>query len=110
MKRKKDIRFHVVIISNKKGRIRKLSHPTYIFLEKGNIYFYVVITHSKKVKGFVPIKLKRNPNPSDKRDAYFNPEFKEDTKDRFGRRHDDWSIDIADDQLIRQLFDENKNR
>lgn len=103
-KRKKDFRYHGVIAKNNKGKTKKLYHPTYVFLEKGNVYIYVSLTHSKKVENYILIKLKRNPNPKDKKDSYIISEVKEDTKDRFRRKEKGWKIDSEDDELIRKLY------
>ena len=60
-KKRKEFRFHSIeFIRN--GKTKKIKHPTYIFLEKGNVYVYICITHSEKVKNTILIKLRRNPN------------------------------------------------
>ena len=101
-RKRKEIRFKKVII-NKDKKMLKIRHPSYIIVERGNIYVYVSITHSKNVDGKIIVKLRRNPNPSDKRDAYYVAEIREDTKDQFGRRLLDWDIDENDDKDIREL-------
>lgn len=109
LKRAHEFRYHSVLTKNRKGKSLKISHPSYVFLEKGNVYIYVTITHSSKVEDHVVIKLRKNPNPLDKKDAYYVVDVKQDTKDRFGRRHDDWRIDPEDDLDIQKLF-KNKKR
>ena len=106
-KKKNEFRYHNVILIRSDGRKIKVRHPAYIFLEKGNLYIYVSITHSNKVENLITIKLRRNPNPQDKLDSYRIVGIKEDTKDKFGRREQDWSIDVEDEQDIR---DEYKKR
>ena len=106
-KKRKEIRYHKVEVICKNGNKKDLWHPAYVFLEKGNVYIYVSITHSNKVEEMIVIKLKRNPNPKDKRDSYWVVKIKSDTKDRFGKRREGWSIDENDDQTIR---DEYKKR
>ena len=105
-RKRKELRFKKIIFK-KGGRIYKIRHPSYIIIEKGNVYVYVSITHSKHINGKILIKLRRNPNPNDKRDAYYVAEIREDSKDKFGKRLLDWSIDENDDIEIRKL---NKKR
>ena len=93
-----------MLARNKKGKQLKINHPSYIFLQKGNEFIYVTITHSNHVPNRTVIKFRKNPNPDDSKDAYFVVEIKQDTMDRFGKRHDDWSIDPLDDEKIRKLY------
>ena len=111
LKRKHEFRYHPVLALNKRGKLIKFDHPAYVFLQKGNVYVYAGITHSKKVPNKTVVKFRKNPNPKDRRDAYFVAEAKEDTTDRFGRKHDDWIIDPLDDEDIRNLYKtSNKKR
>ena len=105
LKRKNEFRFHKILNVNGKKLAR---HPAYIFLEKGNIYIYVSITHSKIIDNVILIKLRRNPNPNDKKDAYYVAKIQMDTKDTFSANKTKWKIDELDENDIRQLF--NKKR
>ena len=107
IKKKKDFRFHNVELFNKKGKKKTLRHPAYVFLEKGNIYVYVSITHSRNVDGVIVIKLRKNPNPKDTKESFRVVGAKEDSKDRFGKRQKGWKMDDKDDSEIR---DEYKKR
>ena len=107
LKRKHEFRFHKVIVLTNNGKQIKIAHPGYIFIEKGNLYIYVSLTHSNIIEGFKVLKLRKNPNPKDSGDSYYIAEIKEDTKDRFSRRLNDWRIDPEDDLDIQKLF-ENK--
>ena len=107
-KKKKEFRFHKIEIVKNKSKISKGWHPAYVFLEKGNVFIYVLLTHSDSIENGIVVKLKKNPNPKDDRESYYVAEIKEDTKDRFGRRHDDWKITNEDDLAIRNLFDNKK--
>ena len=109
LKRLKEFRFHNVNIIDKKGIKKKRRHPAYVFVEKGNVYIYVIITHSSYVEEKIVVKLRRNPNPNDNSDAYYIAEVKSDTKDSFGHRNKGWKLDESDDIDIRKLF-ENKKR
>ena len=104
IRKKKEFRFHKIelISSNNKNSIGW--HPAYVFLEKGNVFIYVSLTHSNSIKNGIVIKLKKNPNPKDNRDSFYVCEVKEDTKDRFRRRREGWSMDAEDDNAIRDLF------
>ena len=66
IKKKKEFRFHKENVVNKNGKQKKLLHPAYVFLEKGNLYIYVSITHSSEIGGLKVIKLSKNPKKSDK--------------------------------------------
>ena len=103
-KRKKEFRFHKVSAINRKGINYESWHPAYVFIEKGNIYIYVTITHSANVKDKIVIKLRRNPNKNDNRDSYYVAEVREDTKDKFGKRHANLKIDEQDDFDIKKLY------
>ena len=103
-KKKNEFRFHDIEINKANGKVIKIKHPTYVFLEKGNIYIYVVITHSKKVKDYLVVKLRRNPNPKDLRDSFRIIGARKDTKDKFGKREKDWEIDFEDEQDIRDEY------
>lgn len=104
VRKKKEFRYHNISIVNDNGTITKIRHPSYVFLEKGNIYIYISITHSDNVENEIVIKLRKNPNPQDKRDSYRIKEIKEDTKDRFSKRLKKWIMDIEDDQDIREEY------
>lgn len=99
-KNRKEFRFKNIEISNK----AKMRHPVYVFVEKGNVYFYVNLTHSKEIAGKVVIKLTKNPNPDDRANSYFIEEIHEDTKDKFGKRLLGWEMDPKDDEIIRKLY------
>ena len=105
LKRKKEFRFHSIEIINQKGEVVNSRHPSYVFLEKGNLYIAFPITHSNKVKDLKIIQLSKNPNPKDNRCSYVVIEIIEDTKDRFGKKEKDWSISPEDDAVIRHEYE-----
>ena len=98
---KNEFRYHDVIAKNNSGKSKVIAHPAYVFMEKGNIFVYVPITHSSNVKNTIVIKLRKNPNPKDTRDSYRVIDIKEDTKDRFSKRLKSWKIDPLDENDIR---------
>ena len=106
-KKKKEFRYHKVQVKSKNGKIVKIRHPSYIFLEKGNIFIFVTITHSNKVENELLIKLRENPNPNDKRKSYWVARIKFDTKDRFGKRDKRWKMNKQDDEDIRAFNNKN---
>lgn len=107
LKRKNEFRFHKVEFKTKGGKNYYILHPSYVFLEKGNIYIYVTITHSNHVEGLLVVKLRENPNPIDERDSFRVVEIREDTKDKFGRRIQGWKINELDRE---DIFEEYKKR
>ena len=104
VRKRKEFRYHNIEIPNNNRTFTKIRHPSYVFLEKGNIYIYISITHSDNVKNSIVIKLRKNPNPQDKRDSYRIAEIKEDTKDRFSKRLKKWVMDFEDDKDIREEY------
>ena len=108
LKRKKEFRYKKIEILTRNGLKKKISHPAYIFLEKGNLYIYVTITHSESVENYLVLKLSENPNPLDKKDSYWIAEIRQDTKDKFEKRKDDWKMNEIDDLKIRELFEKTK--
>lgn len=108
LRRKHEFRFFPVEFLNKNGKPIKFKHPAYIFLEKGNIFIYVTLTHSSYIENYLVIKLRKNPNRADKKDSYWIVDFKESTKDKFGRRLNNWIIDVDDDKEIIERYKKSK--
>ena len=107
IKKRKDFRYHKTNFISKKGKRLSIRHPAYVFYEKGNVFIFILLTHSSDVKDKIVIMLKKNPNPKDKRDSYRIKGFYEDTKDNFGHRQKGWKMSNEDDIEIR---DEYKKR
>ena len=104
LKKKSEFRFHSVTAKTTKGKKTIKEHPTFIFLQNGDIYIYVQLTHSKRIKGKVLIKLKKNPNPLDIRDSYYIEEICKDKMDNFGKIRRSWRMDQKDEETIRKLI------
>lgn len=102
--RKKEFRFHEVKVINKSGKAKSIRHPCFIFLEKGNLFIYVQLTHSENVKDYVVVKLRKNPNPNDERISYYIEKVMIDNKVNFDKRLSNWEINIDDDSDIRELI------
>lgn len=99
-------RYHKVNVPKDNGTIITIWHPTFIFLIIGNVYRYVLLTHSEKIDGEVLVEIVPNPNSKDKRPSYRMVGYKEDTKDRFGRKLHGWKMPITVEIEIRK----NKKR
>ena len=93
-KRKNEFRYHDLLIKTKTGKKKKIKHPSYVWQERGNVYDYHSITHSSDIEGVELIKLRKNPNPSDKRDSYYDSKSKSDIKSSFGRNNNSIKRDI----------------
>lgn len=104
-KRTSQFRYHKVSVI-KNGKEKEIWHPTYIFMIIGNVFRYITITHSKSVDGEEVVLLEQSPNKKDNRPAYRVVGYKEDTKDRFGKKHK-WRISKKDEEEIRKS---NKKR
>ena len=101
-RKRKEFRFKNVDV--KKGKkITKMRHPTFVIIKKGNTFVYVTLTHSSNIKEKVVIKLRKNPNPKDDRDAYYVAEINEDLIDKFGKKIEGWELDENDEIDIRNL-------
>jgi hypothetical protein len=80
-------------------------HPSYIHEKDGGKYKHFGLTHKDKpVDGIKPERLDRNPNPRDKKPAYFIPVEKVDNKKHFKKdakfQYDDWKMSSADKEKI----------
>ena len=109
LKRRKEFRYHPTNCKGKDGKTIVINHPTYIFLEEGNLYVFVTITHSNNVNDSIVIKLRKNPNPKDQRDSYWVAEIRKDNIKNFGKKHNSWNIDELDDEAIRTFFEIKKD-
>ena len=98
-KRKNEFRYHDIIVV-KNGKKKKIAHPTYIWQERGNLFDYHSITHSKNIDGIRLQKLRKNPNPLDKRDSFYDLDSKSDIKPTFGRKRKKWKLHPLDREDI----------
>lgn len=81
-KRKNEIRYRSDYVKSLKKKVR---HPKYIWRERGNVYDYHSMSHSQNVDGVEYKKLRKNPRPGDKEDAFYNPNSESDIKSNFGK-------------------------
>jgi len=84
--------------NSKDGR----GHPTYIYARRGDDFYYIGLTHAKITNGVKNIKLERNPNPKDKREAYFIPRSQSNKKASFGKKLKGWHFSDSDKQKIKK--------
>lgn len=108
IRKKKEFRYHKVKAKNKSGKEIDIKHPCYIFLQIGNIYIYVLLTHSSSINGLILVELRENPNSLDLRKSYWIQEIKADLKSTFTKVLKKWKINKDDDADIRKLFDEKR--
>lgn len=95
-KRKSEFRYHTVIVRYTRGKYKKIRHPSYIWRQRGNMYDYHSITHSNHVEGIELREMRSNPNPKDKRKAYYDINSKTDIKSSFGRKRKGWKLHPLD--------------
>ena len=108
IRKKKEFRYHKVKVKNKNDVEIDIRHPCYIFLQIGNIYIYVQLTHSTIINGVILIELRENPDPMDSKKAYWIQEIKADLKSTFTKVLKKWKINKDDDANIRNLFDKKR--
>ena len=71
-------------------------HPSYIYQKVGRKYVYIGITHSSITNNVKNIKLEKNPNPNDKKEAYFRPKAGEASSNRFKKKEQGWRLSKED--------------
>ena len=108
IRKKKEFRYHKVKVKNKNDVEIDIRHPCYIFLQIGNIYIYVQLTHSTIINGVILIELRENPDPMDSKKSYWIQEIKADLKSTFTKVLKKWKINKDDDANIRNLFDKKR--
>ena len=95
----------------KKDEFRKnkdTGHPSYIYQKVGKKYVFIGITHSPITKSAQNIKLDKNPNPNDKKDAYFRPKAKEAPINRFKKKEKGWKLSKSDKQKADKIVKKSK--
>ena len=75
-------------------------HPTYIYAKKGKKFIFVGITHSDITDGIENIPLIKNPNPKDKRKAYFRSFWDSGHYTSFGKKKKGWVLHPDDKNKI----------
>ena len=78
-------------------------HPAYIYAKIGGKYKYLGITHADITKGVKNIKLDKNPNPADKKQAYVRPKSEIKKSSTFEGKLQDWKMSKSDMKKIKPL-------
>lgn len=97
----------------KKDEFRKNKdngHPSYIYRKVGNRYEYIGVTHSEITHKSKNIKLDVNPNPKDKRDAYFRPKTDTASTDRFKGKKEGWKLSDSDKKKAKEIIKKTKSK
>ena len=90
------------ISKNEFRKNKDTRHPAYIYAKVGNDYKFIGLTHSPITNKVKNIKLERNPNPTDSRDAYFVPKASKARVNRFKKKENGWSFSQSDKKKINQ--------
>ena len=79
-------------------------HPAYIFKKVGRKYEYVGITHAEITDGTKNIKLEKNPNPKDQKDAYLRPKSEKQKENKFSKKpYQGWSFKKKDKFKVEKI-------
>lgn len=79
-------------------------HPAYIFAKVGKNFKFLGLTHSDTTKGVKNIKLDKNPNPKDKKQAYIKPIKEKEMINKFNKKESDWKLSKSDKEKIKKLI------
>lgn len=88
------------ILKNEFRKNKVTRHPAYIYAKTGNIYEYIGLTHSPITDNVKNIRLEKNPNPKDKRVAYFRPKAESAKTNKFKKKEIGWSFSKKDKNKI----------
>lgn len=79
-------------------------HPAYIYKKVGRKYVYVGITHAEITDGTKNIKLEKNPNPKDQKDAYLRPKSEKQKENKFSKKpYKGWSFTKKDKIKVEKI-------
>ena len=87
-------------------------HPTHLYAKKGDLVKYHQLTHSKKIMDtdIENIELKQNPNPKDKRKAFFIPISEQAKLEKFDKEKKNWKLSEDDDKVMKKFRDKPFNK
>lgn len=83
-------------------------HPSYIYEKVGSKYVFIGLTHSPITHKTKNIKLDKNPNPQDNKDAYFRPKPKEAPAKRFKKKESGWKLSQSDKKKADKIVNDSK--
>ena len=79
-------------------------HPAYVIRKDGKDYDYIGLTHSPVTDNKRNLRLRKNPNPNDKRVSYIRPFFRKDPIKRFAKKKiRGWKFTKRDKKKIRKV-------
>ena len=79
------------------------NHPAYVIRKNGDFYDYIGLTHSPLTDGRRNVKLRKNPNPKEKRASYIRPFFRKDPIKKFSRKRiHGWRFTKRDKKKLRK--------
>lgn len=83
-------------------------HPTHLYAKKGDIVKYHQLTHSEEIQdlGIKTVRLTKNPNPKDKKPAYFIPMSEEGNINNFDKIKKNWSLSEEDNKIMKKYRDD----
>lgn len=87
---------------NEFRRSKVSQHPTYIYARVGDEFKYIGLTHSSITGDTKNIKLDKNPNPADKRPAYFRPNAERDRVNKFKKPEKGWRFSKKDREKVKK--------
>lgn len=85
-------------------------HPQYVYDENGRQYKILGITSSPKTNGILNVKLERNPEPNNAKNAYVRPKPDKENKGAFGERLKGWSFSEKDKKKVRSIIDSHDKK
>ena len=85
-------------------------HPQYVYDEQGREYKVLGITSSPKTNGVLNVRLERNPEPNNSKDAYVRPKPDKENKGAFGERLKGWKFTENDKKKVRKIIDTHEKK
>ncbi len=89
-----------VIKKNEFRRNKDTRHPAYIYAKIGHTYKFLGLTHSPITDNVKNIKLDKNPNPKDNRQAYVRSKLGKANQSRFKQKEKGWKLSKKDKDKI----------
>ena len=78
-------------------------HPAYVYGRFDGKYKYLGLTHSPITRGKRNVRLKKNPNPFDKKRSYVRPFSRSDPIKYFSKKLRGWKLSRKDKCRIRKI-------
>ncbi len=91
------------ISKNEFRKNKDTRHPAYIYARIGNEYKFIGLTHSPITDNVKNIKLERNPNPNDDREAFIKPKSEKAKVNRFKKKENGWKFSKKDKEKVNRF-------